>query len=82
MRNHSYSDEEGTGIPVVREETPSDALTPDEKKLPSNRIYLVMFVFLIFMGGMHVGFSLGSANQLATLFNVKYGWDESQQDIY
>ena len=43
---------------------------------------LLRGAYFFFMGGMHVGFSLGSANQLATLFNVKYGWDESQQDIY
>ena len=36
----------------------------------------------IMMGGFHLGFAVGCTNQLATLFNVKYGWDESQQSFY
>ena len=54
-----------------------------KQKLVTNRAYLVSFVALIFLGGMHVGFSIGSANQLATLFNVKYGWKPGyDQDIH
>ena len=40
-------------------------------------------MFLMLIGAWHVGFTIASANQLTTLFNVKYGWtSQSDQTLY
>lgn len=40
-------------------------------------------MFLNMIGAMHVGFSMASANQLAPMLDVKYGWDTpSQQALW
>ena len=50
---------------------------------PLHKLNVCVFVLLMILGGFHVGFSIGSANQLATLFNVKYGWTtESEKSIH
>ena len=37
---------------------------------------------VILLGGIQIGFSLSSANQLATLLNLKYGWPEDKQAFH
>ena len=38
-------------------------------------------MLLMILGAWHVGYSIASANQVATLLNVKYGWTEAQQPL-
>ena len=52
------------------------------EEAPMKKCNVATFMAAIMMGGFHVGFAIGCANQLATLFDVKYGWDESQQSLY
>ena len=35
---------------------------------------IIPFMITLILGSLHVGFSMASANQLAALFNAKYGW--------
>ena len=59
-----------------------DASEADSVVLKSKRGYLVGFIITILLGSMHVGFSMSSANQLAALFNAKYGWDTKSSQSF
>ena len=54
-----------------------------EEVLHTNRCYVVTFMITILLGSAHVGYSMSSANQLATEFNNKYHWEtDSEQAIH
>ena len=55
----------------------------DAEILRTRRAMIVPFMITILLGAMHVGFSMSSANQLAALFNAKYGWTtDSEKSIH
>lgn len=53
----------------------------DEKNdvLRTKKRMIVPFMLTLVLGSLHVGFSMASANQLAALFNAKYGWDTKSE---
>ncbi len=50
--------------------------------LHTKKSEIIPFMLFILFGSIHIGFSMSSANQLAALFNAKYGWSEEQQPFY
>ena len=54
----------------------------DNFVLHTKKSEIIPFMIFILFGSIHIGFSMSSANQLAALFNAKYGWSEDQQPFY